>query len=127
MSDLQKVYYLTVLWILVTEDQKLRMYDIIRLKFSSFLGNSAISNVSYHCDWQQKIGIYIIANKIHNVELSYFQHENLIWKLLIPKWAVLIFMDTFKLSHDEAIEQLEKQDKAKSNGIWFSEVIQEQI
>lgn len=39
--------YLSVLWILVTEDQKLYMYDMIRLKFTSFLGDLTISNVSY--------------------------------------------------------------------------------
>lgn len=42
------VDYLTVLWILVTENQQLRMYDTIRLRFSSFLGDLAISNVRYY-------------------------------------------------------------------------------
>lgn len=41
--------FLTVLWILVTEVQKMCMYDTIRLKFHKFLGDSAISNVSYDC------------------------------------------------------------------------------
>lgn len=52
------VDYLTILWILVTENQKLRMYDIIRLKFNSFLGNSIISNVRNQCHYQFKIVIY---------------------------------------------------------------------
>lgn len=38
--------YLTILWILVTEEQKFCMYDMIRSKFTSFLGDLTISNVS---------------------------------------------------------------------------------
>lgn len=40
------VDYLTILWILVTEEQKMHMYDIIRLKFSYFLGDLTVFNVS---------------------------------------------------------------------------------
>lgn len=69
--------------------------------------------------------MHAIVNEyiIHNFQLSFFQHENLIWKLLIPKWIMLIFMDTFKLSQSEAVAQIEKQNKAKINSTWLSEVI----
>lgn len=44
-----------------------------------------------------------------------FQHENLLWKIAIPEWALQIAMDRFHLTRDGAINHLKKQDQAEIN------------
>lgn len=41
------------------------------------------------------------------------QHENLIWKMLIPQWALEIFKSKFGLSQDAALRQIKLQDAAE--------------
>lgn len=43
-----------------------------------------------------------------------FQHENLIWKGMLPEWALQIFMDKFSLDRADAIKQLTDQACVKN-------------
>lgn len=59
---------------------------------------------------EQQTKMYrIIKDEIINAD----QHEHLIWKVLIPQWALEIFKTKFGLSQDEALRQIKIQDAAE--------------
>ncbi|XP_055322355.1 uncharacterized protein LOC129578193 [Sitodiplosis mosellana] len=80
--------YLLILDALVEPEQQIEMYQKLRQTFCQSDPLDAITS----------------------------KHENLIWKCLLPEWALQVFMDKHFLTQDEAMERLRQQDQFKIQG-----------
>lgn len=77
--------------------------------YQSSLRTQLPDNIGYFIREQQTKMYRTIKDEIINTD----QHEHLIWKVLIPQWALEIFKTKFGLSQDDALRQIKIQDAAE--------------
>lgn len=99
--------YLMILDSLVTQDQQGVMWRKAKAEICKEDSTAVASTVS-------KFKLLKTIAHLFYVVCS-FQHENLLWKILVPEWALRIFMEKFELDRNEAIDHLHKQNQAEIN------------